>query len=133
MIPEDLRFTEAHEWVRVTTEGGQTRTVRVGITDYAQRQLGDVVFVQPPEVGQHIEAGTAVGEIESTKSVSDLFAPVSGEVVAVNDALAETPELVNSEPYGAGWVFEVRTDEPVEQSMSGLLDAAAYRSLTDRS
>jgi glycine cleavage system H protein len=135
VIPEDLRFTEAHEWVGATagTGSGTGGTVRVGITDYAQRQLGDVVFIQLPEVGQRITAGEAVGEIESTKSVSDLFAPVSGEVVSVNEALVDQPELVNAEPYGAGWVFEVRTDEPAEDAVRDLLDAEAYRSLTDRS
>jgi glycine cleavage system H protein len=132
VIPEDLRYTEAHEWVGVA-DGAEPNRARVGITDYAQRQLGDVVFVQLPDVGQRVTAGAAVGEIESTKSVSDLFAPVSGEVVAVNEALVEQPELVNSEPYGAGWVFEVRTDEPVEDSARDLLDATAYRALTDRS
>ena len=126
MIPEDLKYTEAHEWVRVMAEG----TAQVGITDFAQSQLGDVVFVQLPEVGQRIAAGAAVGEIESTKSVSDLFAPVSGEVVAINEALVDQPELVNSEPYAAGWIFEVRTDGPVDDS---LLDAAAYGALTDQS
>jgi len=130
VIPEDLKYTEAHEWVRVTAEGADDNTVQVGITDFAQSQLGDVVFVQLPEVGQRIAAGAAVGEIESTKSVSDLFAPVSGEVVAINEALVDQPELVNSEPYGAGWIFEVRTDGPVDDS---LLDAAAYGALTDQS
>ncbi|WP_028921063.1 glycine cleavage system protein GcvH [Pseudonocardia acaciae] len=126
MIPEELRYTEEHEWVGTAGED----TVRVGVTDYAQKQLGDVVFVQLPEVGQRAEAGTALGEVESTKSVSDLFAPVTGEVVAVNEALTETPELVNSEPYGAGWMFEIRPDQPIDESLGGLLDASAYRSLT---
>jgi glycine cleavage system H protein len=129
VTPEDLRFSEAHEWVGATADD----TARVGITDYAQNQLGDVVFVQLPEVGQRIVAGASIGEIESTKSVSDLFAPASGEVTAVNEALVDQPELVNSEPYGAGWIFEVRTDEPVAQSVQGLLDASAYRSLTEQS
>jgi glycine cleavage system H protein len=129
VIPEDLRYTDAHEWIRVA-EGG---TVRVGITDYAQRQLGDVVFVQLPEVGQHIATGDAVGEVESTKSVSDLFAPLAGEVVAVNEALADEPELVNSSPYDSGWMFDLRPADPAPQSLAGLLDAAAYRSLTDQS
>jgi glycine cleavage system H protein len=128
VTPEDLTYTEAHEWVGVAGGG----TVRVGITDYAQGQLGDVVFVQLPEVGQVVAAGDAVGEIESTKSVSDLFAPVGGEVVAVNDALTDSPELVNSAPYEEGWIFEVRPAEPVGEATAGLLDAAAYRSLTDQ-
>ena len=132
MIPEDLRYTDAHEWVRVTGDDA-AQIVRVGITDYAQRQLGDVVFVQPPEVGERTVAGVAVGEVESTKSVSDLFAPVSGEVTTVNQALDDQPELVNSEPYGEGWIFELRLDEPVEQALEGLLDASAYGSLTNQS
>lgn len=126
MTPEDLRYTDAHEWVGRAGED----TVRVGVTDYAQSQLGDVVFVQLPEVGQRVEAGAAVGEVESTKSVSDLFAPVGGEVVAANEALADTPELVNQEPYGAGWMLEIRPDQPIDDSLAGLLDASAYRSLT---
>lgn len=129
MIPEDLRYTDAHEWVRVVSDDA----VRVGITDYAQRQLGDVVFVQLPEVGERIVVGVAVGEVESTKSVSELFAPVSGEVVAVNETLTDQPELVNAEPYGVGWMFELRLGEPVEQSLKGLIDASAYRSLTNQS
>jgi glycine cleavage system H protein len=129
VTPENLKFSEAHEWVGATADD----TARVGITDYAQNQLGDVVFVQLPDVGQRIAAGAAVGEIESTKSVSDLFAPVSGEVVSANEALVDQPELVNSEPYGAGWIFEVRTEGPVEDSLRSLLDASAYRSLTDQS
>ena len=131
MTPEDLKYTEAHEWVGVIGDGADG-TARVGITDFAQGQLGDVVFVQLPEVGQVVAAGDAVGEIESTKSVSDLFAPVGGEVVAVNDALTDTPELLNSAPYGEGWIFELRPAEPVGEATAGLLDAAAYRSLTDQ-
>jgi glycine cleavage system H protein len=126
-----LRYTDAHEWVRVTGDDAD-HVVRVGITDYAQRQLGDVVFVQLPEVGERTAAGVAVGEVESTKSVSDLFAPVSGEVTTVNQALDDQPELVNSEPYGGGWIFEIRLDEPVEQALEGLLDASAYGSLTNQ-
>lgn len=129
MIPEDLRYTEAHEWVRATSGD----TVRVGITDYAQRQLGDIVFLQLPEVGQRVGGSDPVGEIESTKSVSDLFAPLSGEVVAVNEVLADQPELVNSEPYDGGWIFDLKPDGPVGQGLEGLLDAQAYQSLTDQS
>lgn len=129
MIPEDLRYTDAHEWVRVISDD----VVRVGITDYAQRQLGDVVFVQLPDIGQRIVAGVAVGEVESTKSVSELFAPVSGAVVAANETLADQPELVNSEPYGAGWMLELKLDVPVAEGIAGLLDAEAYRSLTNQS
>ena len=121
MIPDDLRYTDAHEWVRDLGEG----VVRVGITDYAQTQLGDVVFVQLPDVGANLDAGSAVGEVESTKSVSDLFAPVSGTVFAVNSALSDTPELINSAPYEDGWMFDIR----VKGTPEGLLDAAAYREI----
>jgi glycine cleavage system H protein len=121
VIPDDLRYTDAHEWVRDLGDG----VVRVGITDHAQTQLGDVVFVQLPDEGADVHAGAAVGEVESTKSVSDLFAPVSGTVVAVNAALADTPEVINSAPYEDGWMLDIRvTDTP-----EGLLDAAAYREL----
>jgi glycine cleavage system H protein len=122
VIPDDLRYTDAHEWVRDLGDG----VVRIGITDHAQTQLGDVVFVQLPDVGDAVTAGSAVGEVESTKSVSELYAPVSGTVTAVNDALAQAPELVNAEPYGNGWMLEVQ----VSQEPSGLLDAAAYGQLT---
>ena len=124
MIPDDLRYTDAHEWVREGADG----VVRVGITDYAQAQLGDVVYVDLPAVGDPVTVGTACGEVESTKSVSEIYAPVSGEVVAVNDTLATNPELVNSGPYGDGWMFDVRTDGG---GLDALLDAAAYRDLTD--
>jgi glycine cleavage system H protein len=124
VIPEDLRYTDAHEWVRDLGDG----VVRIGITDHAQSQLGDVVFVQLPAVGDTVTAGTAVGEVESTKSVSDIYAPVSGTVSAVNDALEATPELVNSGPYDAGWMIEV---QQADGAVPGdLLDAAAYRELT---
>ena len=129
MTPEDLRYTDAHEWVRVESAD----LVSIGVTDYAQRQLGDVVFVQLPEVGQRVTAGEAVGEIESTKSVSELFVPVGGEITEVNGALADQPELVNAEPYGAGWMLRIRPDQPVSDDTEGLLDASEYRSLTDQS
>jgi glycine cleavage system H protein len=123
VYPEDLKYTAEHEWVR--TDAGPDGTVRIGITDYAQDALGDVVFVTLPQVGDEVTAGQACGEIESTKSVSDLYAPVTGTVTATNDALDGTPELVNSDPYGDGWIFEVR---PSEQSQLGdLLDAGAYQ------
>jgi glycine cleavage system H protein len=127
VIPEDLRYTEAHEWVRDLGEG----VVRVGITDHAQSQLGDVVFVQLPAVGDAVSAGGAVGEVESTKSVSDIFAPVSGTVVAVNDALADSPELVNSGPYDDGWMVEVRLADDAGAPLDDLLDPAAYRELVE--
>jgi glycine cleavage system H protein len=123
VIPEDLRYTTAHEWVRETADG----VVRIGITDHAQTQLGDVVFVQLPAVDDEVTAGSAVGEVESTKSVADIYAPVSGTVIAVNEALTDNPELVNAEPYEGGWMFDLRAPEGVPAE---LLDAAAYRELT---
>ena len=124
-IPADLRYTAEHEWVR-RSDGD---TVRVGITDFAQSALGDVVFVQLPDVGSEVAAGEAFGEVESTKSVSDLFAPVSGTVSAVNDDLEGNPQLVNSDPYGGGWLLDVRVSDVagLESALSGLLDAEAYR------
>lgn len=125
--PSDLKYTAEHEWVR--EPGSQPGTVRVGITDYAQEALGDIVYVQLPEVGEQVAAGSAVGELESTKSVSDVYSPVSGEVAARNDALDATPELVNTDPYGDGWLFEVTTSG----ESSELLDADAYEQLTESS
>lgn len=121
-IPEDLRYSRDHEWVRV--EG---TTARVGITDYAQDQLGEVVYVELPAVGGEVRAGAAAAEVESTKSVSEVYVPVSGTVRAVNEALAERPELVNQDPYGEGWLLEVELADPSE--LDGLLDAAAYAEL----
>ncbi len=123
MIPDDLRYTDAHEWVRELGDG----VVRIGITDHAQNQLGDVVFVQLPAVGETVTAGGAVGEVESTKSVSEIFSPLAGEVVAVNEALADHPELVNAGPYEAGWMIDVRLSAG---DVTDLLDAAAYAELT---
>jgi glycine cleavage system H protein len=120
VLPEDLKYTAEHEWVR-QREG----VVRIGITDYAQDQLGDIVYVSLPEVGAAVAAGDAVGELESTKSVSDVYAPVSGTVSAVNDSLDGEPELVNSDPYGEGWLFEVEGTDA--EAVAGLLDAAAYQ------
>lgn len=123
-IPPDLHYTAEHEWVRRTGED----SVRVGITDFAQSALGDVVFVQLPDVGSDVTAGESFGEVESTKSVSDLFAPVSAKVVAVNDDLEGSPQLVNSDPYGAGWLLDLQLDPAaIEESFSTLLDAEAYR------
>jgi glycine cleavage system H protein len=127
VIPEDLRYTNAHEWVRDLGDG----VVRIGITDHAQSQLGDVVFVQLPAVGDDVAAGGAVGEVESTKSVSDIYAPVTGSVSAVNDALENNPELINSGPYEAGWLVEVRLADEAGGLPDDLLDAAAYRELTE--
>jgi glycine cleavage system H protein len=124
VIPEDLRYTAEHEWVRRVDEG----RVRIGITDYAQEALGDVVFVNLPETGTSVSAGQAIGEVESTKSVSEIYAPVAGDVVARNDALESRPELVNSDPYGEGWIVEV---VPADAgAVDALLDAAAYEGLT---
>ncbi|MCB0933941.1 MAG: glycine cleavage system protein GcvH [Mycobacterium sp.] len=123
-IPADLRYTAEHEWVRSTG----TDTVRVGITDFAQSSLGDVVYVQLPEVGTKLNAGEAFGEVESTKSVSDLYAPVSATVVAVNDELVGNPQLVNSDPYGQGWLLELQAGgDTLEAGIAALLDADAYR------
>lgn len=122
--PEDLRYTAEHEWVRSSGDSGEG-AVRIGITAYAQDALGDIVYVTLPEDGAHVEAGQSCGEIESTKSVSDLYAPVSGTVVGRNDALDGSPELVNSDPYGDGWMFEVQPEDPA--AVDALLDAPAYR------
>ncbi|ORA13936.1 glycine cleavage system protein GcvH [Mycobacterium arosiense] len=124
-IPPDLRYTAEHEWVRRSGDD----TVRVGITDFAQSALGDVVFVQLPDVGAELTAGESFGEVESTKSVSDLYAPVSGKVSAVNTDLDGSPQLVNSDPYGAGWLLDVQVSEvgELESTISSLLDAEAYR------
>jgi glycine cleavage system H protein len=123
-IPPDLHYTPEHEWLRRTGDD----TVRVGITDFAQSALGDVVFVQLPDLGTELKMGESFGEVESTKSVSDLYAPVAGEVVAVNGDLEGSPQLVNSEPYGAGWLVDVRVDaDALEKSFGELLDAEAYR------
>lgn len=123
--PEGIKYTHDHEWVLRTGED----TVRIGITEYAQQQLGDVVFVQLPDAGDSIESGSGVGEVESTKSVSDLYAPVTGEVVARNEQLDSQPELVNSDPYGEGWMLEVKLSDP--SAPDELLDEDAYRNLID--
>jgi glycine cleavage system H protein len=122
-IPDELRYSSDHEWAQ--REGER---VRVGITDYAQDALGDVVFVDLPKVGATVSARGVIGEVESTKSVSEIYAPVSGNVTAVNDALRSSPELVNSDPYGAGWICEIETSSPSD--FDALLDAPGYRALT---
>ena len=122
MYPDDLLYTSEHEWLR--RPGEAEGSVRVGITHYAQDALGDIVYVSLPEIGQSVDAGSTCGELESTKSVSDVYAPVSGEVVARNDSLDATPELVNNDPYGGGWLFEVVPSDPAQ--LDGLLDSAAY-------
>ena len=123
-VPEDLRYSSDHEWAR--TDDGR---IRVGITDYAQDALGDVVFVDLPTSGTMVEAGAMVGEVESTKSVSEIYAPVAGEVVAANGALSEAPEQLNADPYGEGWICEIAPSDPT--AVDALLDAAAYRQLTE--
>jgi glycine cleavage system H protein len=125
VIPEDLRYTAEHEWLAPAEAGA----FKVGITHFAQDSLGDIVFVQLPGVGTTVKAGDPLGEVESTKSVSEIYAPVSGEVVAVNPALQSTPELLNSDPYGEGWLVELKAADP--SAVDGLLDAAAYRELTE--
>jgi glycine cleavage system H protein len=122
MYPDDLLYTSEHEWLR--RPGEAEGSVRVGITHFAQDALGDIVYVSLPEVGQTIESGGTCGELESTKSVSDVYSPVSGEVVARNDSLDATPELVNNDPYGGGWLFEVVPSDPAQ--LDALLDAASY-------
>lgn len=125
MIPEDLRYTSEHEWVASTSSG----PVRVGITHYAQDALGDIVFVQLPDEGTVVQQGDSLGEIESTKSVSEIYAPLAGTVVARNATLTDEPELINAEPYAAGWLVEIAPEDPA--AVDGLLDAAGYRALTE--
>lgn len=125
MVPEQLRYTSEHEWVEPTGDEG---ALKVGITHYAQDALGDIVFLQLPERGAEVTAGEPVGEIESTKSVSELYAPVSGTVVEVNEAAVANPEIINSDPYAEGWLFKVAPTDAA--AVDGLLDADAYRQLT---
>jgi len=128
MTPEGLRYTKDHEWAKKDGD-----LVVVGITHYAQDQLGDVVFVDLPDVGRQVSAGDVFGEVESTKSVSELFAPVDGEVVAVNDAVADSPELINSDPYGEGWLIEISVAGEGGDPIGQLMDADAYQALVDAS
>ena len=132
MHPDDLKYTAEHEWLRLVGSGPEA-SVRVGITAYAQEALGDIVFVTLPSVGAELEAGQSVGEVESTKSVSDVYAPVAGTVTATNDVLDASPETINTDPYGEGWMFELRPAGGAEQALQAdnLLDAAAYAALTD--
>jgi glycine cleavage system H protein len=123
-VPDDLRYSSDHEWIRA--EDG---TIRVGITDYAQDALGDVGYVEVPEVGTKVEANAKVSEVESTKSVSDIFAPVAGTVVEVNADLADAPERLNDDPYGEGWICVIQPDDPSQ--VDALLDAQAYSALID--
>jgi glycine cleavage system H protein len=124
-VPADLLYSAEHEWVRTAGSG----TLRIGITDYAQDALGDVVFIDMPKVGDVVSAGSTCGEIESTKSVSEVYTPVSGTITAINEALADDPAVLNTDPYGSGWIFEITPDEPAE--VEALLDADAYRSITE--
>jgi glycine cleavage system H protein len=130
VFPDDLRYTSEHEWVR-SPQGadGPGSSVRVGITDFAQDALGDIVYVSLPEVGTDVSGGATVGELESTKSVSDVYAPLSGTVTAVNEALDSTPELVNSDPYGEGWLFELEPSDAA--AVTALMDATAYQATLD--
>ncbi len=121
-VPENLRYSSDHEWVEVRGD-----VVRIGITDYAQHELGDVVYVQVPKVGTSVSVGATFSEVESTKSVSDIYAPVSGTVTAVNEALADAPDALNNDPYGAGWICEIELSDSSE--LDTLLDAAAYQAL----
>jgi glycine cleavage system H protein len=123
-FPDELKYSKEHEWVAVNGS-----RARIGITDFAQDALGDVVFVELPGTGATVVAMTACGEVESTKSVSDVFTPVSGAVVEVNDALSKKPELLNQDPYGTGWIFVVEMSDPSE--VDALMDAAAYRALVE--
>jgi glycine cleavage system H protein len=125
VIPEELHYTSEHEWLHPHAGGP---TLRVGITDYAQDQLGDIVYVQLPEPGVIVNAGDSLGEVESTKSVSEIYAPVTGTVIARNDKLGDEPELINTDPYGEGWLVEIEPAEPEE--LDDLLDAQAYAELT---
>jgi glycine cleavage system H protein len=126
-VPAQLRYSSDHEWVG--RDGDESATVRIGITDYAQDSLGDVVFVQVPAVGATVSTGDSFGEVESTKSVSDVYAPVSGTVVGVNDALVESPQLLNEDPYGDGWICSIEMSDASEYD--ALLDAEAYRALIE--
>ena len=127
MFPQELKYTAEHEWIR--TPGESEGSVRIGITDFAQDALGDIVFVQLPDVGAEVSGGSPVGELESTKSVSDVYVPVSGTVVRVNEGLDASPELVNSDPYGEGWLFELVPSDAAD--LDGLMDAAGYQATLD--
>jgi glycine cleavage system H protein len=131
--PSDRRYTDQHEWALVQGSEGAATVVRVGITDHAQDALGDIVFVQLPEVGEEVGPGTPIGEVESTKSVSDVYAPISGTVSAVNEALADAPETINADPYGEGWLVEISVSGDDGDPTAGLLDADAYQALVDAS
>jgi glycine cleavage system H protein len=130
VYPDDLKYTAEHEWARVREDGADT-VLRIGITDFAQEALGDIVFVSLPALGADLSAGQALGEVESTKSVSDIYAPVAGTVSAVNERLTSAPETVNSDPYGEGWLVELTVTGDAQTVVGGaaLLDASAYTAL----
>ncbi|MBM7804325.1 glycine cleavage system H protein [Geodermatophilus bullaregiensis] len=129
--PDDRRYTDQHEWALVQGTEGAGTVVRVGITDHAQDALGDIVFVQLPAVGEEVAPGNPIGEVESTKSVSDVYSPVAGVVSAVNEVLTDTPETVNADPYGAGWLVEITVTGDDGDPTADLLDSAAYQALVD--
>ena len=131
--PEDRRYTDQHEWALVRGDEEAGTVVRVGITDHAQDALGDIVFVQLPAVGEEVAPGNPIGEVESTKSVSDVYSPVAGTVTAVNEALTDTPETVTADPYGDGWLVEVTVAGDAGDPTADLLDAASYQALVDAS
>ncbi len=122
-IPSDLRYTDSHEWIRDNGDG----TVTIGITDHAQEQLGDLVFVETPEIGNTVESGDACAVVESVKAASDIYAPVSGEIIETNAELTDSPELVNSDAFGEGWIFQIRMED--EDNLTQLLDAEAYEAV----
>jgi glycine cleavage system H protein len=139
VVPDDLRYTAEHEWIApaqappgasAAADASAGSVLRIGITDFAQDALGDIVYVQLPDPGTQVRAGEPLGEVESTKSVSEVYAPLSGTVVARNDQLGATPELVNTDPYGAGWLVEIAPSHA--NAVDALLDAAAYRELTEQ-
>jgi len=124
-VPESLKYTETHEWVRQEEDG----TVTVGITDHAQHLLGDLVFVELPEVGRAVSSNEEFAVVESVKAATDVYSPVTGEVLEVNEALQDTPELINGDAYGEGWMVRIRPEDPDPESWEGLMDAAAYKDL----
>ena len=131
--PDDRRYTDQHEWALVHGTDGTATVVRVGITDHAQDALGDIVFVQLPEVGDEVSPGAPIGEVESTKSVSDVYAPVAGVVAAVNPALADAPETINADPYGEGWLVDIAVHGEGGDPIGQLMDADGYQKLVDES
>lgn len=131
--PDDRRYTDQHEWVLVQGTDGTSTVVRVGITDHAQDALGDIVFVQLPEVGAEVAPGTPMGEVESTKSVSDVYAPVAGVVAAVNARLSDAPETINADPYGEGWLVDIAVPGEGGDPIGQLLDADAYQGVVEGS